>query len=133
MDLLLPSDPEIDARLASDWYAADPSPEFVSRVMSRLQPRLSWQRICLVIAGWSSYMAVWTIVALYWLFPSLFSAVGSKFGWVFRVAHTAYVALLTLLQIAAKFNLSTAGAIFLFAFTALIFLTINKISKEGLA
>lgn len=132
-DLLLPSDAEIDALLAADWYAADPSPDFSSRVISRLKPHPSWLQIFWVIAGWSGYMAVWMVVALYWLFPSMFSVIGSKFSWILRAGHAGYVAIRTLVETAAKFNLSTAGAVFLFAFTALIFLTINRIEKEGLA
>ncbi len=133
MDLLLPSDPELESLLAADWYAADPSPDFASKVMSKLKPRLSWQRVFFLVVGWSGYMAVWMTVALYWLFPGLFSTIFTRFGWVLRLGRAGYVTISTLVQTASRFSLSTAGVVILFAFTALIFLTINKIEKEGLA
>lgn len=133
MDLLLPSDQELERLLAADWYAADPSPDFTSKVMSKLKPRLSWQRIFWLVVGWSGYTAIWMTVALYWLFPSVFTTIFSRFGWVLRAGRAVYVTISTLVETASRFNLSATGAVILVVFTALIFLTISKMEKEGLA
>lgn len=72
--LFLPDDAELEALLATDWYAAEPSFDLVPQIMSTLpNPRRhSWARVAAILAAWSCYFALWLIGAVTLWYPKVF-------------------------------------------------------------
>lgn len=63
--LFLLEDAELETLLASEWYAADPPFNLVTRVMEELpaQPRYGWVKFATIILAWSSYLFFWLLGA----------------------------------------------------------------------
>ena len=63
--LFLADDAELEAVLATDWYAAEPPVDFVPQVMGMLPTRRgnTWAKVAVVVLAWSCYFAFWLVGA----------------------------------------------------------------------
>lgn len=72
--LFLPADAELEALLASDWYAAEPAADLVPLVMSKLPTgrRYSWVGVAAILVAWSCYFTLWLFGAAALRYPKVY-------------------------------------------------------------
>lgn len=77
--LFLPEDTELDALLATDWYAAEPPVDLVPQVMSLLPTRGStaWIKVTAILLAWSCYFAFWLVGAATLGYSNLYQGICS--------------------------------------------------------